>query len=169
MKVILVPTGGLIGAILGGVLWAKCIQWTGSTAGYVAIGVGVLTGFGMLLTSSQSIDPTLLKHWLILSVGAAFFALVGIVIGKYLDVRWNAITQMAEQIIAGEPLISEEAATAIAETQYSGTPKWELMKSRMNWFDLLFSVVAVFVAFYITSNQRIRKIFHRLRYNVRSV
>ncbi len=165
MKVILVPTGGLIGAILGGVLWAKCLQWTGSTAGYVAIGIGVLTGFGMLLTSSQSIDPMAQKHWLILSVGAAFFALVGIVIGKYLDVRWNAITQMAEQIIASEPLLSEEAATAIAETQYSGTSKWELMRSRMDWFDLFFSAVAVFVAFYITSNQRIRKVFLRLKYN----
>lgn len=162
MKVILVPTGGFIGAILGGVLWAKYIQWTGNTAGFVAIGIGVLTGFGMVLSSSQSIDPSDQRHWLILAVGAAFFALVGIVIGKYLDVRWNAITQIAEQIIASEPLLSEEAATAIAKTQYSGTPKWDLMKSRMDWFDLIFSAIAVIVAFYITSNQRIRKIFYRL-------
>lgn len=164
MKVLLIPTGGLIGAVLGGVLWAKCLQWTGSTAGYVAIGIGVLTGFGMLISSAQ-IDPMAQKYWLMLSVGAAFFALVGIVIGKYLDVRWNAIPQMAELIIASEPLISEEAATSIAETQYSGTSKLELMKSRMDWFDLFFSAVAVFVAFYITSNQRIQKVFLRLKYN----
>lgn len=165
MKIILVPTGGLIGAIIGGVLWAKCLQWTGSTAGYVAISIGVLTGFGMLLTSSQSIDPMAHKHWWLLAVGAAFFAVVGIVIGKYLDVRWNAIPQIVELIIAGEPSISEEAATRIAQTQYSGTSKWELMRSRMDWFDLFFSVVAVFVAFYVTSNRRIRKVFLRLKYN----
>ena len=165
MKVILVPIGGFIGAVLGGVLWAKYIQWTGNTAGFIAIGIGVLTGIGMVLASSQAIDLNEQRHWLILSVGAAFFALVGIVIGKYLDVRWNAITQIAEQIIASEPLLSEEAATAIAETQYSGTPKWELMKSRMDWFDLIFSAIAVIVAFYITSNQRIRRILFKLKDN----
>ena len=102
---------------------------------------------------------------MILSVGAVFFALVGIVIGKYLDVRWNAIAQIAELIIASEPLLSEDAATAIAQTQYSGTSKLELMKSRMDWFDLIFSAIAAFVAFYITSNQRIRRILYKLKNN----
>lgn len=161
MKVILVPTGGLIGAILGGILWAKYFQWTGYNAGFVAVGIGVLTGFGMLLTSSQVFDPIAQQQWLIVAVGAAFFALVGIVIGKYLDVRWNAITQMTEHIIASEPLLTEDAAAGIAETQYSGSSKWELMKSRTDWFDLFFSGIAVFVAIFITSNQRIRKIFYR--------
>lgn len=160
MKVILVPITGLIGAIVGGILWAKYIQWTGYNAGLVAVGIGLLTGFGVLLASAQVLDPIEQKQWLIASAGAAFFALVGIVIGKYLDVRWNAIAQFAEEIIASEPSISDEAATAIAETQYSGYSKWELMKSRMAWFDLLFSAVAVFVAIYITSNRRIRKIFY---------
>lgn len=160
MKAVLVPIGGLIGAILGGVLWAKYFQWTGSHGGFAAVGIGVLAGFGMLLTASRVIDPIEYRHWLILAVGAAFFALVGIVIGKYLDVRWNAITQFAEEIIASQPLISDDAAIDIAKTRYSGSSKWELMKSRMEWFDLFFSAIAVFVAFYITSNQRIRKIFY---------
>lgn len=160
MKVLLVPTGGLIGAILGGVLWAKYFQWTGYNAGFVAVGIGVLTGVGMLLTSSRVFDPIAHQQWLIVAVGAAVFALIGIVIGKYLDVRWNAITQMTEQIIANEPLLSEEAATGIAETQYSGSSKWELMKSRTDWFDLFFSAIAVFAAIFITSNQRIRRIFY---------
>lgn len=160
MKAILFPTGGLIGALLGGILWAKYFQWTGYNAGFVAVGIGVLTGFGMLLTSSRVFDPIAHKQWLIVAVGAAFFAIIGIVIGKFLDVRWNAITQMTEQIIASEPLLSDEAAAGIAETQYSGSSKWELMKSRTDWFDLFFSAVAVFVAIFITSNQRIRKIFY---------
>ena len=57
MKVLLVPTGGLFGAMIGGVLWAKSIQWTGSIAGFAAVGIGVLTGIGMVLASSQVIDP----------------------------------------------------------------------------------------------------------------
>ena len=52
MNALMAPFGGLFGAIIGGVFWAKYIQWTGRTAGFIAIGIGVLTGVGILLTSS---------------------------------------------------------------------------------------------------------------------
>ncbi|MYF97675.1 hypothetical protein F4212_00860 [Candidatus Poribacteria bacterium] len=162
MKVIIAPFGGLIGAVLGGILWAKIIQWTGSNWGFVAVGIGVLAGIGMLLTCSRAIDPHETRHWIMVSIGAALFAIMGIFVGKYLDVRWNAITQMTEQIIAEEPLLSEEAATSIAETQYSGSSKWELIKERMHWFDLIFAAIAVFAAFYITLNKRLRTIFAQI-------
>jgi len=162
MKVIIAPFGGLIGAVLGGILWAKITQWTGSNWGFVAIGIGVLAGIGMLLTCSRAIEPDEIRHWMMVSVGAALFAILGIFVGKYLDVRWNAVTQMAEQIIVEEPLLSEEAATSIAETQYSGSSKWELMKARMHWVDLVFAVIAVFAAFYVTLNKRLRTIFAQI-------
>ncbi len=161
MKIIIAPLGGLIGAILGGVLWAKYIQWTGNTAGFVAIGIGLFSGIGMLFTCSGTIESNEQKHWLMVAFGAAVFAIVGIFIGKYLDVQWNAVTEITEQILASEPNLSEEAATFIAETQYSGKTKWEHMKDRMDWFDLLFGVVAVFVAFYITFNSRVRNIIFK--------
>lgn len=159
MRVMLAPIGGFIGAVFGGILWAKYIQLTGNTAGFIAIAIGVLTGIGMLLTGSRAIDPDDQRHWIILSIGAAVFALVGIAIGKYLDVRWNAITLIAEQLVINEPLLSEEAATSMAETQYSGASKWELMRPRMDVFDIFFSAVAVFAASFITSNKRVRKYF----------
>ncbi len=167
-KIIIAPFGGLIGAVLGGILWAKYIQWTGNTWGFIAIGIGALSGIGMLLTCSRAIDPNEKSHWLMVSTGAALFAIMGIFVGKYLDVRWNAVTQIAEQIIeaqkeeqigAEEQLLSEEAVTYLAETIYSGSSKWELMKDRRHWFDLLFGAVAVFGAFYITTNTWLRKIF----------
>ena len=49
MNTLVAPFGGLLGAMVGGVLWAKYIQWTGHTAGFIAIGIGVFTGAGMLL------------------------------------------------------------------------------------------------------------------------
>lgn len=162
MKVIIAPFGGLIGAAFGGILWAKIIQWTGSNWGFVAIGIGVLAGIGMLLTCSRAIDPHEIRHWLLVSVGAALFAVMGIFVGKYLDVKWNAVAQIAEQIIAEEPLLSEEAATSIAETQYSGSSKWELMKERMHWFDLVFGAIAVIAAFYITLNTKLRTLFAQI-------
>ena len=162
MKIITAPLGGLIGAVLGGILWAKYIQWSGNTAGFVAVGIGALTGIGMLLTCSRAIDPDEKSHWLMISIGAALFAIMGIFVGKFLDVKWNAVTQMTEQIMAEEKLISDEAATSLAETVYSGSSKWELMKDRMDWFDLLFGCIAVVVTFYITSNTRLRIFFAKL-------
>lgn len=161
MKVIIAPFGGLIGAIVGGILWAKFIQWTGFTWGFIAVGIGALTGIGMLLTCASAIEPDAKKHWLMVSIGAALFSIVGIFIGIYLDVHWNALTQMTEQIMAEEPTISEEAATSIAEIQHSDKTKWELMKKRMDRFELLFGAIAVFVAFYITSNTWVRKIISK--------
>ncbi len=159
MNVIIAPLGGLIGAIFGGVLWAQYIGRTGNTAGFVAISIGVLTGIGMLLTCFRTIDLNEKKHWIMVSIAAAFFSIIGIFIGKYLDVEWNAIVQITEQIIANEPSLSEEAATSFAETVYSGSSKWELMRNRMDWFDWIYGAIAVFVAFYITSNPLLRNYF----------
>ncbi len=159
MNVIIAPLGGLIGAIFGGVLWAQYIGRTGNTAGFVAISIGVLTGIGMLLTCFRTIDLNEKKHWIMVSIAAAFFSVIGIFIGKYLDVKWNAITQITEQIIASQPNLSEEAATYQAETLYSGNSKWELMRNRMDWFDWIYGAIAVFVAFYITSNRLLRNYF----------
>ena len=163
MKSMTAPLGGLIGAILGGILWAKYIQWTGYTAGFTAIGIGLLTGIGMLLVGKTTFEAESKKQWLLLSVGAAIFSIVGIFVGKYLDVRWNAIMGLTKQILANEPLLSEEAATFIAKTQYSGNSKWELMKDRMEWFDIVYGAIAVLVAFYITYNPRVRNIISKLR------
>ncbi|MDE0088442.1 MAG: hypothetical protein OXU23_22155 [Candidatus Poribacteria bacterium] len=162
MKIVIAPLGGLIGAILGGVLWAKYIQWTGNTAGLIAIGIGLFSGIGMLLTCSGAIEPNEKKQWLMVAIGAAIFSVIGIFIGKYLDVQWNALTQMTEQLIASEPSLTEEAATSMAKTVYSGSSRWEHMKDRMDWFDLLFGSIAVIVAFYITLNPRVRNIISKL-------
>ena len=78
---ILAPTGALLGAIIGGILWAKYINWTGMTAGWVALVIGLLTGIGAVLTSRS-------RRVSIASI-AAVFAILGILLGKYLDVRWN--------------------------------------------------------------------------------
>ncbi len=161
MKIIIAPLGGLIGAILGGILWAKYFQWTGMNGGLAAIGIGLFTGIGMLLTCSGAIESNEKKQWLMVAIGAAVFSVIGIFIGKYLDVQWNAVTQITEQIIESQPNLSDEAATSMARTVYSGSSRWEHMKDRMDWFDLLFGSIAVIVAFYITLNPRVRNIISK--------
>lgn len=161
MNMLTAPLGGLLGAMLGGVLWAKYIQWTGNTAGFIAIGIGVLTGVGMLLTSSRTITLDAKAPMFVVSIAAALFAVIGIFIGKYLDVQWNAVAQITEQLIQAQNL-SPEQATPIAETVFAGSSVWELMQDRMAWIDLLYGAAAAFIAFRIPAIQRLRHFLLRV-------
>ena len=155
MNALVAPFGGLLGAAIGGVLWAKYIQWTGHTAGFIAIGIGIFTGAGMLLTSSRCFERDARATWRVISTAAAFFAILGIFIGKYLDVQWNAVAQIAEQL-SQEHNISIEQAMPIAKTVFKGQSVWELMQTRMSRIDLLYCAAAAFIAFRIPGIQRLR-------------
>ena len=159
MNTVIAPFGGFFGAVLGGVLWAKYIQWTGHTAGFVTIGIGVLTGAGMLLTSSRSLSQDTKTTWRLVGAGAAVFAIFGIFIGKYLDVQWNAVAQIAEQL-SNENNMSLQQAMPIATTLFKGQSIWELMQQRMSLIDLLYGAVAAFIAFRIPNIRRLRNMLH---------
>ena len=159
MNALVAPFGGFFGAIVGGMLWAKYIQWTGRTAGVIAIGIGVLTGVGILITSSRCLAHDARTMWRVVSVAAALFAILGIFIGKYLDVQWNAVAQIAEQL-SQEHNISIEQATPTATTVFKGQSVWELMQARMSRIDLLYCAAAAFIAFRIPSIQRLRNYFY---------
>ena len=68
--------GGLVGAIVGGIVWGYLLKTTKTELGIVAIGVGVLAGFGVALLARG-------KHGRPFQVIAALAALVGILWGKY--------------------------------------------------------------------------------------
>ena len=68
--------GGLVGAIVGGIVWGYLLKTTKTELGIVAIGVGVLAGFGVALLARG-------KHGRAFQVIAALAALVGILWGKY--------------------------------------------------------------------------------------
>ncbi len=160
MNTVIAPLGGLLGAILGGVLWAKYIQWTGHTAGFIAIGIGLLTGVGILFTSSRCLEREARTMWRVVSIAAAFFAILGIFIGKYLDVQWNAVAQIAEQL-SREHNISLEQAMPTATIVFKGQSVWELMQARMiGIYDLLYGAAAAFIAFRIPNIQRLRNFFY---------
>ena len=152
MNLVLAPTGGLFGAVIGGVLWAKCFQWTGQTGGWVAVAIGILTGLGVLLTSrSRRISVSLI---------AAVFAIVGIFVGKYLDVKWNAPKTVG--IIEAHEGIPPEYAQSIAkmhEASESGGSTWKLMRMRMEWFDLVFYIAAAFIAFRVSHSRFLHRYF----------
>ena len=150
------PLGGLIGALLGGALWAKYIQWTGLTAGWVALAIGILTGIGVLLVGrSRQIS---------ISLVAALFAVVGILLGKYLDVQWNAPQTITVAIIEKHDAPSDqpEGTGKMVETRGYGMSVWQLMRQRMEWVDLLYYVVAAYIAFRISYSRRLYHFFFRM-------
>ena len=149
------PLGGLIGALLGGALWAKYIQWTGLTAGWVALAIGILTGIGVLLVGrSRRISISLI---------AALFAVVGILIGKYLDVQWNKPETITVAIIEKHdaPSDQSEGMGKMIETRGFEPSVWQFMRQRMEWIDLLFYVVAAYIAFRVSYSRRLYHFFFR--------
>ena len=143
--------GGLIGALLGGALWAKYIQWTGLTAGWVALAIGIFTGIGVLLVGrSRQIS---------ISLVAALFAVVGILIGKYLDVQWNAPQTVTVAVIEEQGGPSDQPK--LVETREYGASVWQLMRQRMEWIDLLFYVVSAYIAFRVSYSRRLYHFFFR--------
>ena len=159
MNTLIAPFGGLLGAAIGGILWAKYIQWTGRTAGFVAIAIGVLTGIGILLTSSRCLERDARTMWRVVSGAAAVFAIFGIFLGKYLDVQWNAVAEIAEHL-SQEHNISIAHAMPTATIIFKGQSVWELMQARMSRIDLLYGAAAAFIAFRIPSIQRLRNYFY---------
>ena len=91
--------------------------------------------------------------------GAAVFAIFGIFIGKYLDVQWNAVAQIAEQI-SQENNMSVQQAMPIATTLFKGQSVWELMQQRMSLIDLLYGAVAAFIAFRIPNIRQLRNMLY---------
>jgi hypothetical protein len=68
---------GLLGAIIGGVIWYYVTILTGWRIGFAAIGVGLLVGNGVVYGAGQK------RAWK-LQLIALVLALLGLVIGKYL-------------------------------------------------------------------------------------
>ena len=149
------PLGGLAGALLGGALWAKYIQWTGLTAGWVALAIGIFVGIGVLLVGRS--------RQFSISLVAALFAVIGILTGKYLDVQWNYPETVMVAILDKNDAPSDEldSSDEMIEMKGSDIPVWQLMRQRMQWIDLLYYVVSAYIAFRVSYSRRLYHFFFR--------
>lgn len=68
--------GGLIAAVIGGAIWGLIVDLTGYEIGYIAWGIGLLSGFAVLTASLGSKGP-------LFQVVAVASSILGIFIGKY--------------------------------------------------------------------------------------
>jgi hypothetical protein len=124
MRGLRVMIGGLIGGLIGAAIWAGVTLATNYEVGWIAWGVGILTGLGVRLAAGDQ------NEGFVPGITAAVLALLSIVAGKYAAVHFQLERAVAEaQEKAGAPsdegLISNIADEIVEEFQKAGKPlKW---------------------------------------------
>ncbi|MGC5775761.1 hypothetical protein J4O75_25950 [Paenibacillus pabuli] len=124
--------GGLVAAIVGGIVWAVIAALTERELGLIAIVIGALTGYAVVLFSNKQIATV---HKVI----AVIFALIGILLGKYLTVVYFT-SELFSDAGMMDLVFDGEMVSAFAETitDYFSEP-----------MDLLFIVLAIVSAWQI--------------------
>ncbi|KOY13176.1 hypothetical protein AMS66_29485 [Paenibacillus xylanivorans] len=124
--------GGLLAAVIGGIVWAVIAAMTERELGLIAIVIGALTGYAVVLFSNKQIATV---HKVI----AVIFALIGILLGKYLTVVYFT-SELFSDASMMDLVFDGEMVSAFVETftDYFSEP-----------VDLLFIVLAIVSAWQI--------------------
>ncbi|RAW10206.1 hypothetical protein DC345_29525 [Paenibacillus taichungensis] len=124
--------GGLLAAVVGGIVWAVIAAMTERELGLIAIVIGALTGYAVVLFSNKRIATV---HKAI----AVIFALIGILLGKYLTVVYFTSELFSDASML-DLVFDGEMVSAFVETftDYFSEP-----------VDLLFIVLAIVSAWQI--------------------
>jgi hypothetical protein len=115
--------GGALGALVGAALWALITSLTNFQIGFMAVGVGVLAGYGVR-KFGQGIDARF-------GIVGAVLSLAGCLVGNLFVICYAASAQ------SGLPFI--ETLSSITPTLYA-----ELLKESFSPIDLVFYAIAVY-------------------------
>ena len=129
-----------ISSIISGVLWAKMLSISTTLAGISSITVGIIVGLSVLLTGRKRKT----SYGLI----ASAYAIIGLTLGKFLDVRWNTF-QRIQRHLMDQYELSAEQAEPMAQAQFGGYSTWELMADQPARWDILLYAAAAYFAFRI--------------------
>ncbi|SDL12544.1 hypothetical protein SAMN05428961_1045 [Paenibacillus sp. OK060] len=124
--------GGLLAAVVGSIVWAVIAAMTERELGLIAIVIGALTGYAVVLFSNKRIATV---HKAI----AVIFALIGILLGKYLTVVYFTSELFSDASML-DLVFDGEMVSAFVDTftDYFSEP-----------VDLLFIVLAIVSAWQI--------------------
>lgn len=138
--------GGFVGAVIAGLIWAAIAIITDYEVGYVAIGVGALAGWGVMLATKR-------RKGLPYQIIAVITGILGILIGKYL----TAVYIYREVLIKdyGIELVNEIGIGALFSDTLSFFPDY--LSAMLEPIDLLFIVLAVVTAWGIPSVRAAQK------------
>jgi hypothetical protein len=127
-KLLLGILGALTGAVLGAVAWAAITASTNFQIGYMAVGVGILAGYGMRLLSGGFDRAD--------GIAAGVIALLGCVLGNLFTI----VVVMSQHVHASMP-------TVLAGLTKQPSLAFELMRAGFDWMDLLFYAIAVYAGY----------------------
>jgi len=118
---------GLVAAVVGGIVWGLIVKWTEYEVGFVAWGIGFLVGLAVV-TAART-------RGLVLQVVAVLFALLGILIGKYLSFVWS-LQELAAEDGVELPVLSFDTIDLFRDN----------LGIVFDWIDLLWVGLAVLSA-----------------------
>lgn len=105
----LAMAAGAVAAVVCGLVWGGIAVLTGYEFGYLAWGVGVLTGVVMTLVAPEKTTS--------LGMAAAGFAVLGIVIGKLLLFQWGFVGEVIEKMAAEDTFIEALVTSDLIESE----------------------------------------------------
>jgi len=128
--------GGGLAAAVGGSIWGLIVSLTGYVIGYMALGIGLLCGYAVVLFSRGG-------KGMPLQVVAVLSSVLGIAIGKYATffhfVKKAVAKQHGEAVAANVSFLSEKVLQVFVHN----------IGSRLSSFDILWVLLAVITAWRI--------------------
>ena len=114
--------GACVGGAIGAAIWAAIVYFTGYEVGYVAVGVGVLAGFGMSVGSGDETNA--------LTGGlAAVIAIAALLVGKYAVVNLY-VNKAASGAQASMVITLDDAKCFVADQL---VPEYEASGKKLTW------------------------------------
>ena len=132
--------GGIVGAVVGGLIWAGIAIVADLEIGYVAIGVGALAGWGAVMGANG-------QRGVPFQAIAVVTALFGLFLGKYLSAVFFYREVLIEQY--GEAIVNEVGIGPLFTDVFSFFT--EYLSASFEPIDILFIVVAIAAAWSIPS------------------
>lgn len=130
--------GALIGAAIAGFIWYLIVRLTGFEIGYMALGVGILTGLGAIIGGRGALG-------LGIQLLAAGAAVVGILWAKYMYFG----PKIHEYLV--QELGPEVAATVRLFDQDRWDTFWTMLGDTWGGYDFIWVALAVYAAFAISN------------------
>ena len=138
--------GGVFAALVGGFIWALIANATGYEIGYMASGLGLITGYAVLFSAKG-------KKGLPAQIIAVFASIFGIVVAKYfifLHILKEGITaEYGAEVASLIPIFSSTNLEVFFES----------LEFLLSGFDILWIFLAVIMAWQITKGPKIKS-FH---------
>jgi hypothetical protein len=128
VRLLLGILGALAGAILGAVAWAAITASTHFQIGYMAVGVGILAGYGMRVLSGGRDRAD--------GIAAGIVALLGCVLGNLLTAVVVIAQHQHYAIVPAALAVLMQPALAL-----------ELLRDGFDFMDLLFYAIAVYAGY----------------------